>query len=174
MPRLLLLRHGKAAWPDGMDDVERPLTKRGREASRRMGRYLADERLAPDLALVSPARRAQETWTFAKDPLGDVPMRSEPRIYEAPPDRLLTVVKGVEPDVGTLLVVGHNPGLQELLRLLLGNDERYAHGALITKYPTAGLAVVDLPVRAWHELSPRSGRLLRFVTPKTLGLGEDE
>ena len=174
MPRLLLLRHGKSAWPDGMDDLERPLTKRGREAARRMGRYLLDEQLGPDLALVSPARRTQETWTLAKDSLGDVPVRSEPRIYEAPPDRLLTVVKGVEPDVRTLLVVGHNPGLQELLRLLLGDSDRYAHGTAITKYPTAGLAVVDVPARAWHELSPRSGRLVRFVTPKTLGLGEDE
>jgi phosphohistidine phosphatase len=154
-----------------MDDLERPLAKRGREASRRMGRYLADEGLVPDLALVSPARRAQETWTLAKDPLGDVPMRSEPRIYEAPPDRLLSVVKGVEPTVGTLLMVGHNPGFEELLRLLVVAEDRY--GA-VRKYPTAGLAVIDLPARAWHELSPRSGRLLRFVTPKTLGSGEDE
>jgi len=174
MPRLLLLRHGKSAWPDGMDDLERPLTKRGREASRRMGRYLADEQLVPDLALVSPARRTRETWALAEDALRDVPMRSEPRIYEAPPDRLLGVVKGVEADVGTLLIVGHNPGLQELARLLLGQDERYAHATTIAKYPTAGLAVIDLAVRAWHELSPRSGRLVGFVTPKTLGLGEDE
>jgi phosphohistidine phosphatase len=139
-----------------------------------MGHYLADEQLVPDLVLVSPARRTQETWTLAKETLGDVPMRSEPRIYEAPPDRLLTVVKGVEPHIGTLLMVGHNPGLQELARLLLGHEDRYAHGTAIGKYPTAGLAVIDVPVRGWHELSPRSGRLLRFVTPKTLGLGEDE
>jgi phosphohistidine phosphatase len=173
MPRLLLLRHGKSAWPDGMDDLERPLAKRGREASRRMGRYLADEELVPDLALVSPARRTQETWTLAKDQLGDVPMRSEPRIYEAPPDRLLTVVKGAEPDISTLILVGHNPGMQELVQLLLGQEDRYAHGAAIAKYPTAALAVIDLP-EAWRELSPRSGRLVRFVTPKSLGLGEDE
>ena len=171
MPRLLLLRHGKSAWPDGVDDLERPLAKRGREAARRMGRYLADEQLVPDLALVSPARRTQETWTLAKGSLGDVPMRSEPRIYEAPPDRLLIVVKGVEPEVGTLLMVGHNPGFEELLRLLLRPEDRY--GAM-KKYPTAGLAVIDVSARAWHELSPRSARLLRFVTPKTLGLGEDE
>ena len=171
MPRLLLLRHGKSAWPDGVDDRERPLAKRGCEAARRMGRYLADEQLVPDLALVSPARRTQETWTLAKSSLGDVTMRSEPRIYEAPPDRLLTAVKGVEPEVGTLLMVGHNPGLEELLRLLVRHEDRY--GAM-KKYPTAGLAVIDVPARAWHELSPRSGRLLRFVTPKIFGLGEDE
>ncbi len=171
MPRLLLLRHGKSAWPDCIDDLERPLAKQGREAARRMGRYLADEQLVPDLALVSPARRAQETWTLANDSLMDVPMRSEPRIYEASPDLLLSVIKGTEPEVGTLLMVGHNPGFEELLRLLVRHEDRY--GAM-KKYPTAGLAVVDVPAHAWHELSPRSGRLLRFVTPSTLGLGEDE
>jgi phosphohistidine phosphatase len=172
MPCLLLLRHGKSAWPDGVDDLERPLAKRGREASRRMGRYLADEGLVPDLALVSPARRTQETWTLAQDALGDVAMRAEPRIYEAPPDRLLTVLKGVEPDIGTLLMVGHNPGLEELLRLLVRDEDRYARAP--KKYPTAGLAVIEVPARAWRELSPRSARLLRFVTPRTLGAGEDE
>ena len=170
--RLLLLRHGKSAWPNGTDDLERPLAQRGREAAKRMGRYLAQEGLRPDLALVSPARRTQETWGLAEGSLGDVPMRSEPRIYEASPDRLLTVVRAVEPEVSTLLMVGHNPGFEELLRLLVRHEDRSP--GTIRKYPTAGLAVIDVPAASWSELSPRSGRLDRFVTPKTLGLGEDE
>jgi phosphohistidine phosphatase len=173
MGRLLLLRHGKSAWPMGVDDLERPLTRRGRDASRRMGVYLAEQKLVPDLALVSPARRAQETWRLAEPALGVVVTRSEPRIYEAPADRLFGVVKEVEPEIDTLLMVGHNPGFEELLRMLLGHEDRYAHAAALAKYPTAGLAVVDLP-SAWPELSPRSGSLHRFVTPKSLGLGEDE
>jgi phosphohistidine phosphatase len=172
MLRLLLLRHGKSAWPDGTDDLERPLAKRGQEAARGMGRYLAEEGLRPDLVLVSPARRTQETWNLAKGPLGDVPLRSEPRIYEAPPERLLTVIKEADPGVGTLLLVGHNPGLQELLQLLIGQGDRYAHGSAIAKYPTAGLAVVEAPAATWHELT--SGRLDRFVTPSSLGVDEDE
>ena len=171
MRRLILLRHGKSAWPDGADDLERPLKKRGRAASRRMGRYLAEEGIVPDLALVSPARRTQETWSLAKGPLGEVPMRSEPRIYDASPDRLLSVIREVEPEVGTLLLVGHNPGLEELLRLVV-RRENPSEGA-IAKYPTAGLAVIEVPA-AWPELSPRSGHLDRFVTPKALGLDEDE
>lgn len=170
--RLLLLRHGKSAWPDGTDDLERPLAKRGQEAARRMGRYLAEEGLRPDLALVSPARRTQETWDLVKGSLGDVRVRTEPRIYEAPPERLLAAIKEVEPEVGTLLMVGHNPGLQELLQLLIGQADRYAHGSAIAKYPTAGLAVVDVAAANWHELT--SGRLDRFVTPKSLGFDEDE
>lgn len=172
MPRLLLLRHGKSAWPDGVDDIERPLTQRGRDASRRMGAYLSEQQLVPDLALVSPARRTQETWRLVEPALGRIVMRSEPRIYEAPADRLLGVVRGVEPTVGTLLMVGHNPGLEELLRMLLGHEDRYAHAVAIAKFPTAALAVLDVP--GWTELSPRSGSLHRFVTPKSLGWGEDE
>ena len=174
MRRVLLLRHGKSAWPDGLDDLERPLANRGRDAARRMGRYLADERLLPDLALASPARRTPETWTLAERSLGEVPMRSEPRIYEAPPDRLLAVLRDVNPEVGTLLMVGHNPGLEELLRLLLSQEDRYHSAGALRKYPTAALAVIDVPAPTWRELSPRSGRLDRFVTPKSLGLEEDE
>ncbi len=174
MRRLLLLRHGKAAWPDGIDDSDRPLARRGRDAARRMGAYLAERRLVPDLALVSPARRARETWSLAEPALGGVPARPEARIYEAPPDRLLGVVREVEPDIGTLLMVGHNPGLEELLRMLLSREERYATAATLAKFPTAALAVVDLAAPTWREVAHGSGSLHRFVTPKSLGWSEDE
>jgi phosphohistidine phosphatase len=172
--RLLLLRHGKAAWPDGVDDMDRPLARRGREAARRMGAYLAEEGLVPDLALVSPARRTEETWALAKPALAGVPARSEPRIYEAPAERLMSVVAGVEPAVGTLLLVGHNPGLEELLRLLIPAEERYAQARLRSKFPTAGLAVVDVRSSRWDEIARGAGSLQRFVTPRSLGWGEDE
>jgi phosphohistidine phosphatase len=172
--RLLLLRHGKSAWRDGVADVDRPLTERGREAARRMGAYLAEQGLVPDLALVSPARRTQETWSLAQPALRGVQARAEPRIYEAPAERLLDVVRKVEQGVGTLLMVGHNPGLEELLRMLLRQEERYAHAVATAKFPTAGLAAVDLPASAWPEVSPGSASLQSFVTPKSLGWGEDE
>ena len=174
MRRLLLLSHGKSARPPGLDDLDRPLARRGREAARRMGHYLADEDLRPDLALVSPARRTDETWTLARESLGSVPWRTEPRIYEAAPDFLLAVVNRVEPEAGTLLLVGHNPGLEELLHILIPLQERYGRAGSIPKFPTAGLAVVNVPAADWRELSPRSAHLERFVTPKSLGLGGDE
>ncbi len=174
MRRLLLLRHSEAVSPEGFDDLDRPLTQAGQNASRRIGSYLAQERLRPDLALVSPARRAQDTWALVGSLLDDVPMRSEPRIYGAPPDRLLAVCKEAEPQVQILLVVGHNPGLQELLRLLMPHEDRYAHTNLIANYPPAGLAIVECPAPTWRELSPRSARLDRLVTPRSLGYGEDE
>jgi len=174
MRRLILLRHGKSAWPDGTGDLERPLARRGREASPHMGAYLAREKLIPDLVLVSPARRTQETWALVRPHLGDVAVRTEPRIYEAAAERLLSVARETDADTATLLMVGHNPGLADLLRLLVSDGDRLAFTKAMKKYPTAGLAVIDLPNGTWRELSPRSGRLDRFVTPNSLGLGEDE
>jgi phosphohistidine phosphatase len=174
MLRLLLLRHAKAAPPDGLEDRERPLTGTGREASLRVGAFLARERLVPDLALVSPAQRTQETWSIARRGLDDVPTRGEPRIYEAAVEPLLALVKETGPYVATLLLVGHNPGMQELLRLLICDEERYAHGRVIAQYPPASLALVALPAGAWRDVAPRSGHLERFVTPQSLGLQDGD
>lgn len=174
MRRLMLLRHAKSAWPGGTADIDRPLAPRGREAAPRMARYIAEEVLLPDLVLVSPARRTQETWELVRAAAGDAPVRTEPRIYEAPPGRLLEVVQEVEPEVRTLLLIGHNPGFEGLARLLVGHGDRYAFARLTQKYPTAGLAVIDCPVESWRDVEPRSGRLDRFVTPKTLGADADD
>ncbi len=174
MRRLMLLRHGKSDWPDGVGDADRPLAVRGREAVPMIAAHMAEEQLLPDLALVSPARRARETWELIGTALGDVPQRSEPRLYEASPEHLLAVIREVEPRVRGLLVVGHNPGFEDLCRLLIGPGDRYAFARVGRRYPTAGLAVLDFAVENWREVKPGSGRLDRFVTPKSLGRDEDD
>jgi phosphohistidine phosphatase len=174
MFRLILLRHAKSDSPGGVLDIDRPLAARGREAAPRMGAYLKDEQLFPALALVSPAKRTRETWDLVQPALGEVETRFEPRIYEAPVARLLTIVQEVDPSVRTLLMVGHNPGFEDLARLLVGHGDRYAFARMTQKFPTAGLAVIDFPVESWPEVEPRGGRLDRFVTPKSLGAGEDD
>ena len=174
MLRLLLLRHAKAAWPSGTLDLDRPLAGRGQEAAALMGRYLKDEGLEPDLAIVSAAQRTQETWERVQPFLGEIEMRQDGRIYEAPVGRLLEVVREVEPEIRTLLMIGHNPGFEGLARLLVGHGDRYAFARLAQKYPTAGLAVLDFSVDSWREVEPRAGRLDRFVTPKTLGADADD
>lgn len=174
MRRLLLLRHAKSAWPAGTSDLDRPLAPRGREAAPRMGRYLAEEGLLPDLVLVSPARRTRETWDIVRASLGDVESRTEPRIYEAPCLRLLAVVQEAPSPVRTLLMIGHNPGFEDLARSLVGHGDRYAFARLSQKFPTAGLAVIDFADEAWSDVAARSGRLDRFVTPKTLGADADD
>jgi len=174
MRRLMLLRHGKAASPGGTKDIDRPLAPRGREAVPRIAAHLAGEHLFPDLALVSPARRARETWELVQPALGAVPARFEPGIYEAPPERLLAIIGKVEPAMHALLLVGHNPGFEDLARLLVGHGDRYAFARMARKYPTAGLAVIDFAIEDWAAVKPGCGRLDRFVTPKSLGQDEDD
>jgi phosphohistidine phosphatase len=174
MLRLLLLRHAKAAWPAGILDLDRPLAKRGQEASLVMGNYMRSERLQPDLAIVSPARRTQETWERVQPLVGEIEMRRDGRIYEAPAGRLLEIVREVEPEIGTLLLIGHNPGFEELAKLLIGEGDMDSILRLGQKYPTAGLAVIDFELVSWGEVKPKAGRLERFVTPKSLGNGEDD
>ncbi|HEY5794144.1 MAG TPA: histidine phosphatase family protein [Bosea sp. (in: a-proteobacteria)] len=171
----MLLRHAKSNRPEGVADRERPLATRGREAAPVMGRYLADELLLPDLVLISPARRTLETWELVAPMLPEKPgTHVEPRIYEARTERLLHVVQEVEAQVKTLLMVGHNPGFEDLATLLIGHGDRYAAARMSQKFPTCGLAVIDFAIEDWRDLAPRGGRLDRFVTPASLGEGPDE
>ncbi|SFV11518.1 phosphohistidine phosphatase [Methylobacterium sp. 174MFSha1.1] len=172
MRRLILLRHAKSDWPDGASDVDRPLAPRGQEAAPKMAAYLAEQGLVPDRVLVSPARRTQETWALVKPALGAVPDETVPQIYEAPVSRLLDVLRSIPDEVATALMIGHNPGFQDLARLLGKPSE--ARRALTKKYPTAAVAVIDLSVDSWGKVEAGEGTVERFVTPKTLGHGEDE
>src|SRR4051812_16076748 len=168
MHRLMLLRHAKTDRPAGVRDVDRPLARRGRRASPRMGAYLAEAGLIPDLALVSPAQRAGQTWDLAKPPLGAVPEQSEPRLYEASVETLLAIVRETDPGVKTLLMVGHNPGFEKLAVHLVGEGEAAARARLADKFPTAAVAVIDFAIEDWRAVAPGSGRLERFVTPRAL------
>lgn len=174
MPRLMLLRHGKAAPPEGGDDFERPLTRRGREAATRIGAYLHDEGLVPDLVLVSTAHRARETFHLARASLSEVASRPEPTIYEASAEHLLSLARDTDPGIGSLLLVGHNPGFEALALMLSGEGDGDALDRLGRKYPTAGLAVIETVGEGWGTLQRGRGRLTRFVTPKTLGAAEDD
>lgn len=172
MRRLILLRHAKSDWPDGVSDPDRPLASRGQEAAPKMAAYLAAEGLIPDRVLVSPARRTQETWDLVRPALGAVPDETVPQIYEAPVSRLLDVVHSIPDEAATALMIGHNPGFQDLARLLGKPGE--ARRALTKKYPTAAITVIDLPVESWAKVEAGEGTVERFVTPKSLGHGEDE
>jgi len=173
--RLILFRHAKSAWLPGVQDHDRSVDERGERAAPLMGRYIAEQGLAPDLALVSSARRAQETWSLAEPAFATpVPKRDEARIYDASVDTLLALVRATGPEVRTLLMVGHNPGFEDLGDLLAGSGDPVALSRLRSKVPTASLIVIDIEVGAWSEFAAGRGRLERFVTPKSLGAGEDD
>jgi phosphohistidine phosphatase len=169
MRRLILFRHAKAESPDGIPDMQRPLAERGRADAARIGAYLADQGLRPDAALVSTARRTRETWEFAAAALRAAPPVSfAEQLYDARAETLLEVLRETPHKTRSLLVVGHNPGMEELARALTISEEKDARRKLAQKFPTGGLAVIDFPVDAWSEVKPGTGRLVQYVTPKTL------
>ena len=168
MRRLILLRHAKSDHPAGVADRERPLNPRGRRAAPVVGAHLAAEGLIPDLALVSPARRAQETWEAAADALGKPEGRPAPEIYEAPWERVLETIRAAPDAAATLLVVGHNPGLGDLAQALAGQGPRKLLSRLASEFPTAAYAVIDLDADHWAAIEPGQGRLERFVRPRDI------
>lgn len=168
--RLILLRHAKSAWPEGVDDKERPLAGRGRKAASVMGDYLKRERLLPDLVLVSTAERTQQTWARVKKAFSEMPeVRNVDAIYEAPAATLLSVLQGVERGYRCVMMIGHNPGMEDLAASLAGDGDPEARRRISEKYPTGGLAVIDFAADTWKAIASGSGRLERFVTPRSLG-----
>lgn len=175
MRRLMLMRHAKAETStSGQRDLDRALAPRGRAVAPLMGRYMMQHALAPDHAVVSPSRRTRETWEMVAPAFGKQPKFAyEPRIYEAAWKMLLGVVRETPQDAHTLLLVGHNPGMQELAAVLTGTGETEARHRLQDKFPTSALAVIDFPTDDWQSLKPSIGRLDRFVTPRLLNLDSD-
>jgi phosphohistidine phosphatase len=168
--RLMIFRHAKAdKGAPGTRDRDRPLAVRGLKEAPKMGTYMARHKLVPRHALVSPARRTRETWDglAATLPSG-IPVFYENRLYDAAPEAILAVIRETPSAIGTLIVVGHNPGLHETARLLIAAGDIEARERLNEGLPTSGLAVIDFAGDDWKKLHPHSGRLERFVTPRLL------
>jgi len=170
MRRLLLFRHSKAEHPEpGRRDHARALTERGRADAALIGAYMARHALVPDRALVSPAARSEETWKHAVAAFRSAPAAtSDQRIYDASPQTLVGLIKETPDSVHTLLVVGHNPGLHELALLLIASGDIDTRERMREKLPTSGLAIIDFAFDNWAKLHPHSGRLERFVDPRSL------
>lgn len=168
MRRLLLLRHAKSDWSAGAPDLDRPLNARGRRAAPRMGAYLAAEGLRPEHVMVSPARRTLETWERMRDAFPGIEPETVSSIYEAPAARLLDAVRSAPDTAASLLLVGHNPGLESLAAFLVGSGSSRARAAIGERFPTAALAVIAFEVATWSGIGEAGGRLERFETPKRL------
>lgn len=148
---LILLRHAKSDWSLSADDIDRPLAERGQAQAPLAGRWLASNAGRIDLAIVSPARRARETWELVAAELASAPpARVDDLVYAASADRLLDVVRDVPDDVHTVVLVGHNPGMEQLASLLAGRD-------VIMR--TANIAEIGI-AGGWSELDAASAVLL--------------
>ena len=170
MKRLALLRHAKSSWdePD-LDDLNRPLNERGWKAARRIGRELKHRDMRFDLVLASTAARARETIDGLQEKYEfGAPIRFEPRIYMASAEQLLGLIRALPDNADAPLLVGHNPGLQRLLVELTHDDGSGLRDRVAQQYPTAALAVVQLPAYRWELVEPGSGEIVELILPREL------
>ena len=164
MRTLYLLRHAKSSWDDaGVPDRERVLAPRGRKASKRIASHLDREEIRPELVLCSPARRTRETLDRIGDALGAPKVVFDEQLYGADDDELLSRLREVPDRFGSVMLVGHNPGIADLLALLAAD-----RSSLPGEVPTGALATLSVPVDDWAELAPHSARLDAFVVPREL------
>jgi phosphohistidine phosphatase len=172
MHQLLLLRHAKSSWDDAtLPDRDRPLNKRGRRAIGAMRGAMRELGLSPDVVLVSPARRTQETLA-ALEPWDDTPLvESMETLYLASAGQLLAILHGMSETVRSLLLIGHNPGMHELAVKLAAAHARSASGEITSRlaagFPTAALAEFAI-AGPWWQLDAGGGELVRFLTPRDL------
>lgn len=165
--RLVVLRHAKSARPESVADHDRPLAGRGRRDAPAAGRILAQADRLPDLALCSTAVRARQTWELASAQWGTPPsVHYDARLYAAGVPDLLEVVREVSADIETLLLVGHNPGLEELVLALAGDALDDTLDRVRAKYPTSAIAVLDWHGTTWRALAPGTALLTAMTVPR--------
>ena len=159
MKTLYLLRHAKSSWTDGsLRDFDRPLNERGREAAELIGKRLAAEELIDPLLICSPALRTRQT---AEIVLQGSQLRAEERfderIYEASLRDLMEVISEIPNDKPVAILIGHNPGFEELLAFLTGE---------VRRMPTSALAKIEFDVASWRDVKTGEGKLEWLITPK--------
>jgi phosphohistidine phosphatase len=167
MKRLYLLRHAKSSWDDPtLGDQDRSLAPRGRRAAKVIAKHLRHNGIAPELVLCSPSRRTRQTLTRIAPGLGkNADVQIEPELYAASAAALLEVLHEVPDEVESVMLIGHNPGIQDLALSLAGAGPESTR--VRSKFPTAALATLELDV-SWRELAPGSAELVSFVKPREL------
>jgi len=165
--RVFLLRHAKSAWDDPtLRDRDRPLAPRGRKAAKRMGRWARKHDVRPQLVVCSSAVRARETLRRMLSELGEPEVWVEVTLYAASADTLLERVRALPDEVDDAMLVGHNPGLMDLVLLLARPGPQRDRAA--ENVPTGALAILDLEAGRWSDVTPGTATLTRFVVPRQL------
>jgi phosphohistidine phosphatase len=164
LKRLYILRHAKSSWSDeSLSDFDRPLNERGLAAAPFMGELMAKRGLVPDIFLSSPAERAVQTARLVLDSSGfGSSLILDERIYEASPQALKQIVSGLNDDLNSAILVGHNPGIEGLIALMTGESR---------PMPTAALAIVDLETETWADSFDNQAVLVETIKPKELMKG---
>jgi phosphohistidine phosphatase len=168
MRRVYLLRHAKSSWKDrSLADRDRPLAGRGKRAAKAVAAHIEAEQVRPDLVLCSPARRCRETLARVEAAFGEqVEVRIDEALYAASEAGLVAQLRALPPEVHSVMIIGHNPGLEELALALA--SEGAERTRMEEKYPTAALATIDLSPDDWSAIESGSGELIAYVLPRDL------
>jgi phosphohistidine phosphatase len=170
MRELMLWRHAKSSWPSRpIDDADRPLNARGRQAAEVMARWMVTRHLRPDVILCSPAKRTRQTADRLVAEVPDAPRpQLEPELYLATAPALLARLRRLPTNVHRPMLIGHNDGIWELARRLAEVGPADQLAALREKYPTGALVWLRVPIERWADLGHGHGELLHFVRPRDL------
>lgn len=170
MKQIVLMRHAKSSWDDpSLEDIERPLNKRGRKAGKAMAEHIGKAGLAPTVVICSTSVRTRQTLEMLMPALREPQVYFDDRVYEATLQTLLARLKELPEDCASVLIVGHNPGLERLAHFLAGDQgEPKALARMTAKYPTGALAVLSTELAGWTDLKGECCRLDSFICPSEL------
>jgi phosphohistidine phosphatase len=160
---LILVRHAKSSWKDAnLNDIQRPLNKRGKKDAPKMGKYMAEHKIQPEVIFSSPGLRALTTARLISVRIGIKPsdIIVDNNIYTFNSEDLLNVIKSLKNKFEKVMIVGHNPAITELVNYLCGSK--------IDNVPSCGVAVLKFPINSWKEVSKNKAKLESFDYPKKL------
>ncbi len=160
---LILMRHGKSAYPDGVIDHDRPLADRGRREAALGGDWIRSSQPQVDIVLCSTATRTRET--LAATGIAAANVTYESAIYGGSPHELIDLLREVHDPADTILMIGHAPGIPWTAWELAANRDSIAAGEISQAYPTSAISVLEFD-RAWSEIGPGTGDLVRFHVPR--------
>jgi len=170
MKTIYLLRHAKSSWADEtLADIDRPLNKRGKEAAKAVAAYMEETDIRPDLILCSAAKRTRSTLKPIQKTLKpDVPVIVDQSLYGAEAPELLRRLRAVDNGAASVLLIGHNPAMENLARRLSGGGDPDALTRMAIKFSTAALAVFQADIGDWRDLHPGGATLVSFTTGRDL------
>ena len=170
MKTIYMLRHAKSSWDDSsLSDHDRPLNKKGRAAAPRVGAHMKEAGYLPDLVLCSTATRTRQTLdAVLSESEAEPAIEFQEELYLAGPGEMLDLVRSVPDTVESVLLVGHNPGTEMLTAALSGDGLPETVHLMSAKFPTAGLAIIELSVDRWKDIVSGCGSLREFVRPRDL------
>ncbi len=168
MLTLYLLRHAKSSWEsDALSDFDRPLNKRGRHDADELGRYMQKSDIHPDLVLLSSSKRTCETFQLMAAQLSPRPEAiTSKKLYGASMAGIVAEIQNYGGSTAQLMVIAHNPGIEALAWHLTADDPTDALGTIKIKYPTSAMTTLTFDINAWTELTPQSGTLVNFTSPR--------